>query len=64
MSSFIRGNFRFVLEGKADIVKSVQKAMADEFIHRKTRAEALIVGYFAPLKIDGEFVFLPLGGAL
>src|SRR5579862_3225083 len=63
MQLFVGGDFRFVLQGQANVVQPVQQTMADEVIDCKVCEKAAIVANLATLQVNGELVILNFMGA-
>ena len=62
MQGFISGDFRLVLERKADVIEPMEQAMTNECIHGKLSQKALVVAHFIPLQVDRNCVVLDLAG--
>ena len=60
MGCLVCGNFGFVLKRQADVVQSVEQAMADEFVHGEGGEESLVVAHFAFFEVDGYPVVVDL----
>ena len=63
MLSLVGGDVRFVLQGKSDIVETIEEAVAHEVVDLEPGGEALIVVDPALLKVDGELIAILLGAA-
>src|ERR1700692_211950 len=63
MHCFVSGNFAFVLQGKPDVIQTIQQAMPHEFVDRELRAKTLFVAHLALFQIDDEFVIFFLASA-
>src|ERR1700730_15938368 len=61
---FKGGDVRFVDEREADVIKSLQQALAAEWVNRKRKAQALVVGDGLLLQVHRQLVALAAFGAL
>jgi len=62
MPRLIRGDLRFVLQRKSDIVQPIEQAVAHEFIDREFSAKALIVPHLALLEVNRQLVVFDIAG--
>src|SRR5579872_3666310 len=60
----VRGDFRFVLKGEADVVQSVQQTVPHELVDRELRAEIAIVTNLTLFQINHNLIFVDLLRAL
>ena len=62
MEDFVGGDFRFVLQGEADIIQPIEQAMTHEFVDGEFSCEALLVPHLALLEVNRQLVVFDIAG--
>src|ERR1700722_9627112 len=62
MKGFEGGDFRFVLQGEADIIQPIEQAMTHEFVDGEFSCEAPLVPHLALLEVNRQLVVFDIMG--